>query len=416
MTNEPGQYPGPSWQGTGQETVSRRAKLLGIAAALVLAGGSAAGGVAFGYAHSADSASAAGIASGGTGSSEQGAQGTLPTTPPSANPPSGGQPGHSPHQHRRGRSSSLRVPGRATASQQVGVVDINTRLKYLGAKAAGTGMILTSDGEILTNNHVVEGATKIKVTVVSTGDKYVATVVGTDKVDDIAVLQLADATGLTAVNTDTGTVSVGDAVVAVGNAMGVGGVPSAAAGTVSGLDRSITTQSEGGVQGERLTGMIQVDAQVISGDSGGPLYNASGGVIGMDTAASSSPAQSTGFAIPIARALSIASRIESGDGGGNIRLGSPAFLGVQFLPGSSSGQGGVGAVISGALPRTPAAKAGLNRGDAITKVDGTAITSGDQLKTVLAQYQPGQSISLSWTDTQGGAHTTTVTLIAGPAE
>jgi len=432
----PGQYQMPTWNWAGPETtrdlygvpraatvpegprssVSRRARVLCVVAAVVLAGGSAAGGVAFGYAHSGASSSAAGIATGGGSPSQPGAQGQSPTAPPSAPPSTGGNGGHTQHQHRGGRPSSITVPGQATPSQQVGVVDINTRLKYLGAKAAGTGMILTSDGEILTNNHVVEGATKIKVIVVSTGDKYVATVVGTDKVDDIAVLQLSGASGLTPVTTDTGTVSVGDAVVAVGNAMGAGGVPSAAKGTVTGLNRSITTQSEGGVQGERLTGMIQVNAQVISGDSGGPLYDTDDQVIGMDTAASSSPAQSTGFAIPIARALLIATRMENGDAGGNISLGTPAFLGVQFRSGASYNQGGAGAVISGVLPRTPAAKAGLITGDAITKVDGTAITSGDQLKTVLSQYQPDQTVSLTWTDTQGGSHTATVKLIAGPAE
>lgn len=294
------------------------------------------------------------------------------------------------------------------------MVDINTKLKYEVAKAAGTGMILTANGEILTNNHVVEGATKIKVTVVATGDKYTATVVGTDKIDDIAVLQLADASGLTPVTTETGTVSIGDSVVAVGNAMGAGGVPSAAKGTITGINRSITTQSEGGVDGERLTGMIQVDAQVIAGDSGGPLYDSHGSVIGMDTAAASSPAQSTGFAIPIARALSIASQIESGQGGGNIVIGSPAFLGVQFATGPSYSHGG--AMISGVLPKTPAAKAGLITGDTITAVDGTAITSGSQLKTVLSQYKPNDSVSLRWTDTKGGAHTATVTLMAGPSE
>ncbi len=445
MTNSPGDvHPsepnrqGQPWQWTGQDTaptryggaalspvqaagsggsrrpVSTRTKALGAAAAFVLAAGSAAGGVAFGYAHADGSSSAAGIAAGGSSPSQQGGAGQPSANPPSTGPSDGGKQSQSPHHRRGGRPSSITVPGQATPSQQVGVVDINTRLKYEGAKAAGTGMILSSTGEILTNNHVVEGATKIKVTVVSTGDKYVATVVGTDKVDDVAVLQLTNASGLTPITPDTGAVSVGDPVVAVGNAMGAGGVPSAAKGTITGLNRSITTRSEGSTEGERLTGMIQVDAQVISGDSGGPLYDAGHQVIGMDTAASASPAQSTGFAIPIARALSIASKIQNGDAGGNISIGSPAFLGVQFQPGASYSNGG--AVISGALPKTPAAKAGLISGDTITRVDGTAITSGSQLKTVLSHYKPDQSISLTWTDTRGGSHTATVTLTAGPAE
>ena len=391
-------------------SVSTRTKVLGAAAALVLAAGSAAGGVAIGYTHAGSSSSATSIASGGTPSQQQtpGQQ----VIPPSTEPPTGGD-GRS-RQGRGGRSSSVTVPGKATATQQVGVVDIYTRLKYESAKAAGTGMVLSSDGEILTNNHVVEGATKIKVIVVTTGDKYVATVVGTDKVDDVAVLQLTGATGLTPVQTDTGDLTIGDAVVAVGNALGAGGVPSAADGAITGLNRSITTHSEDGTEGERLTGMIQVDARVVAGDSGGPLYDADDEVIGMNTAASSSPAQSTGFAIPIGRALSIADQIESGDESGNVSIGSPAFLGVQFSPGASST--GAGAVISGVLPKTPAAKAGLQPGDAVTKVDGTDITSGAQLKTVLGGYEPDASVSLSWTDAQGTSHTETVTLIAGPSE
>ena len=276
-------------------------------------------------------------------------------------------------------------------------------------------MVLTSNGEVLTNNHVVEGATKIKVTVVSTGQRYTATVVGTDKVDDVAVLQLANASGLSTVSADTDAAVTGEAVTAVGNAMGAGGVPSAAKGTVTGINRSITTQAEGGVTGERLTGMIEVNAQVVAGDSGGPLYNSDGKVIGMDTAASSSPAQSTGFAIPISKALSIATQIVGGNGGGNITLGTPAFLGVQFSA-QNFGQGGNGAVVGGVLRNTPAADAGLIAGDTIKSVDGTAVTSGTQLHTLLEKYKPGQSVSVSWTDTQGGSHTASVTLIAGPAE
>jgi S1-C subfamily serine protease len=388
-------------------------KLLGAATALVLVAGAGAGGAAFAYAHSHDSASAAGIV-GGSGSSSPGV--TDPNQVPGQTQPQWPQDGN---QHRRGRhgdgsTSRFSTPGHASAEQSVGVVDINTNLKYQGARAAGTGMILTSDGEILTNNHVIEGATKIKVTVVSTGKKYVANVVGTDKVDDVAVLQLVGASGLHTVTFDTGTVQVGDAVTAVGNAMGAGGVPSAAEGSVTGLNRSITTQSEGGVDGERLTGLIEVNAMVVAGDSGGPLLDADGQVIGMDTAASSSPMESTGFAIPISKALGIAHQIEAGDEGGNISLGVPAFLGVSFSD-FAFGQGGPGAVVAQVLRNTPAARAGIVMGDTITSVDGTTVTSGEQLRTVLSHYEPGQSVTVTWTDTQGGSHTETVKLIPGPA-
>ncbi|MDP9318219.1 MAG: trypsin-like peptidase domain-containing protein [Actinomycetota bacterium] len=412
--------PPPSSSPTGATgpRATRRSKALGVAAALLLVGGAAAGGAAFGFAHSRSSSSATGIASGGSGLGTPAVPDQNPTQGrgPSAQPPSNGGSGQGPRQRRGGRASSYTPPGRATAAQQVGVVDINTKLKYEVAKAAGTGMILTASGEVLTNNHVIEGATKIKVTVVATGKTYDATVVGTDKVDDIAVLQLTGASGLATVKTETGAAHVGDAVTAVGNAMGAGGVPSAAKGTVIGVNRAITTQSEGGVDGERLTGMIQVNAQVISGDSGGPLYNSDNQVIGMDTAASSSPAESVGFAIPIATALSIANQIESGQAGGSISLGTPGFLGVQFQHGSSYSDSPSGAVISGVVRKTPAAGLDLLPGDTITSLSGTAITSGDQLKTVLSHYRGGDSVSLTWTDTQGGSHTATVTLIDGPAE
>ncbi|MDX6308491.1 MAG: hypothetical protein QOI06_1537 [Nocardioidaceae bacterium] len=417
-----GPAPMGSWPGAQQRVgappprppVSRKVKVLGTAAALLLVGGAAAGGAAYGFTHSSYSSSAAGIAGGiGSAPSQMPSQGHAPLQ---GQVPGGPSTGGNGHQRGNGNASRFSTPGHASAAQSVGVVDIKTKLKYESAKAAGTGMILTSNGEVLTNNHVVEGATKIKVEVVSTGQKYAATVVGTDKVGDVAVLQLTGASGLSSVSTDTAPASVGDPVTAVGNAMGVGGVPSAAKGTITGLNRSITTQSEGGVVGERLTGLIEVNAQVIAGDSGGPLYNSDGKVVGMDTAASSSPAQSTGFAIPISRALMLATEIENGDtASGNITLGTPAFLGVQFQPGITSGQGH-GAVISGVLGHTPAASAGLIAGDTITSVDGTAITSGDQLRTVLSNFKPGASVALGWTDTQGGSHTTSVTLISGPAE
>ena len=178
--------------------------------------------------------------------------------------------------------------GSATAAQQVGVVDIDTVLQYQGAEAAGTGMILTSSGEVLTNNHVIDGATSIKVTVVSTGASYTAKVVGTDPSDDVAVLQLQGASGLqTAKIGNSSGVNVGDAVTAVGNAGGVGGTPSAAKGSVVALNQTLTASNENGSNAETLTGMIEINAAVVAGDSGGPLYDSHDDVVGMDTAASS---------------------------------------------------------------------------------------------------------------------------------
>jgi S1-C subfamily serine protease len=315
-------------------------------------------------------------------------------------------------------SGATQAAGTATAAQQVGVVDITTTLDYGQGKAAGTGIVLTSDGEILTNNHVIQNSTAITVTLVSTGKTYTASVVGTDPTDDISVLQLKDASGLaTAKLGDSAKVAVGAAVTAVGNAGGTGGTPSAAAGTVTALNQSITASDTSGSNAERLTGLIEVNADIQAGDSGGPLYsNATGTVIGIDTAASSSSARfgngaTTGYAIPIATALTIADKIESGQASSTIHLGYPAFLGVQLSPAQ-----GAGATIGGVVSGSAAAKAGLAAGDTITAVDGTAIATARGLSTVLRNHKPGDQVRLKHTDSAGQGHTVTVTLGQGPAD
>lgn len=317
----------------------------------------------------------------------------------------------------------------ATAAQQVGVVDVTSQLGYAGAESMGTGMVLTPNGEILTNNHVVEGATSIGVTVVSTGASYTASVVGTDATDDIAVLQLAGASGLhTAAIDSSAAVAVGSVVTGVGNAGGVGGVPSAAPGTVTAVDQSITTQAEGAAASENLSGLIETSANIQAGDSGGPLYNASDQIIGIDTAAASGGYAVAGYAIPITTALSIAGQIESGQASAEITIGNPAFLGVEVIPTTESAASGYGrslggvptqtvpgATIGGVFVGTAAANAGLAAGDTITDINGTAIGSASDLSSALAGYAPGQSVTLTWTTDAGASATATVTLGAGPA-
>jgi S1-C subfamily serine protease len=322
-----------------------------------------------------------------------------------------------------GSSGSGTSTGQATSAQSVGVVDINTTLEFGSGKAAGTGIVLTSDGEILTNNHVVQDSTAISVTVVSTGKTYTATVVGTDKTDDVAVIKLQNASGLaTAKLGDSSQLNVGDPVTAVGNAGGVGGTPSAASGSITALNRSITASDQDGSNAEQLTGLIEVDAGIQAGDSGGPLYaTSSGTVIGMDTAASSSGSRfgtttsGTGYAIPIAKATSIAQQIVSGKASSTIRIGLPAFFGVQLSPASQQLSTG-GAPLSGVVPGSGAAKAGLAAGDTITAVDGTAIASPTALSAQTAKHHPGDRVSVTYTDASGQSHTVTVTLGEGPAD
>jgi S1-C subfamily serine protease len=313
-------------------------------------------------------------------------------------------------------SSGSSTTTTATAAQQVGVVDINTVLDYGTGKAAGTGMVLASSGEILTNNHVIDGSTSISVTVVTTGKTYTATVVGTDPTDDVAVLQLKDASGLAIANLgDSTTVAVGDSVTGVGNAGGTGGTPSAAKGTVTALNQSITASDSDGSNSERLTGMIQVNAAIAAGDSGGPLYNTKNQVIGIDTAASSGLADTTGFAIPIAKATSIAQKILSGTETSTIHIGYPAFLGVQL----SSAHAGVatgGVPVAGVVTGSAAAKAGIVAGDNITAVNGTSVADATALSAALAKHNPGDQVTIKWTDSAGESHTATVTLGTGPAD
>jgi len=298
-----------------------------------------------------------------------------------------------------------------------GIVDINTKLQYQSAAAAGTGMVLTSSGEILTNNHVINGATTISVTIPSTGRTYSATVVGTDPTADVAVIQLKGASGLKTIPLgDSSSVQPGDAVVAMGNAGGVGGAPSVVTGTVRAVDQTITASDQGGTNAETLTGLIETNAPVAPGDSGGPLANSNGQVVGMDTAASSARRFNGGatvsFAIPINNALSIAKQIESGQASSTIHIGLPGFLGV----GLSSTATGNGAVVTGVASGTPADNAGLGAGDTITSVSGTAVTSAQGLTAAMQGRHPGDRVTLAWTDTSGAGHTASVTLAAGPAD
>jgi S1-C subfamily serine protease len=239
-----------------------------------------------------------------------------------------------------------------------GLVDVVSTLGYQDGAAAGTGMVLTSTGEVLTNNHVIDGATSIKATDVGNGRTYTAKVVGYDKAKDVAVLQLEGASGLTTVTLSSSSPQTGQKVVALGNAGGKGGTPSVATGTITGLHQTITASDESAGNAEQLTGMIGHNADIQPGDSGGPLVNTYGQVIGMNTAASSSsatvgyqsqdgqtPARTQAFAIPITEASTIASQLESGTPSSSAHLGGTAFLGLETSSspsGSNSSGGGFG--------------------------------------------------------------------------
>jgi len=327
------------------------------------------------------------------------------------------------------RSSSSGAPlaswAEVTAAIVPGVVDIESRVS--GGVAAGTGMVLTDTGEILTNNHVVDGASQIVVTVVSTGKEYRASIVGTDPTDDVAVIQLSDASGLTTIPLgDSGKVAVNDQVAAIGNAGGVGGQPAVATGTVVALNQQITAGDEHGTDTETLTDMIQVNANVVAGDSGGPLANTSGQVIGMDTAASAGgggrfhTTTNEAFAIPINRALRLADQLvtngstsgstsgsgsSSSSGSSSGSTAGRGFLGVKVQSGSNGG-----AEIVGVISGSAADDAGLVAGDTIIGIDGTSVASADDLTTDLQSSASGDQVELTWETADGQTLQATVTL------
>jgi S1-C subfamily serine protease len=323
------------------------------------------------------------------------------------------------------------------------LVDVVSTDGYQGATSAGTGIVLSSTGEVLTNNHVVNGATSIKVTDIGNGKTYTATVVGYDASHDVAVIQLQDASGLTTASLgNSSTVQTGDNVTALGNAEGKGGTPSVAPGTVTALNQSITASDELSSVSEQLTGLIETNAPIQPGDSGGSLVNSYGQVIGMDTAAGSSgqtqdqsSTVTQAYAIPINEAVSIAQQIESGTTTADVHIGATAFLGLEVGSsstgssgsngfggfggfGGQSGQGSQGSTsgvsVAGTVAGSPAANAGLTQGDTITAIGGQSVNSAEDVAHSLVKYHPGNSVSITWVDQTGQSQTTTVTLASGP--
>ena len=357
----------------------------------------------------------------GSGGAPSGGFGQLPIggSAPSGNVPSGGS----------GPSGASSIAARVDP----GLVDVNTNVDYGQARGAATGMVLTPGGEVLTNNHVVDGATSIRVTDIGNGKTYRARVVGYDVSKDVAILQLSGAANLQTVTISRSpNVSVGTEVVGIGNAGGAGGTPSYAGGTVTATGQSITASDDLSGTSERLTGMIETNANIEAGDSGGPLVNASGQVIGMDTAGSqssqfSSQQAGNGFAIPINAATGIATQILDSHSGNGVHVGPTAFLGVQIgqsnsgAPGSGFGNGsapasGSGVPLAGVVSGGPAAKAGLAAGDVITSVGGHPVTSQSSLRHVMVDdVIPGQSVTVSYTGASGQQSSATVVLTTGPA-
>jgi len=372
--------------------------------------------------------------------------------------PFGGVPG--------GGESGTRING-ATERAVVhavkpGLVDITSNLRYQGSQAAATGMVISSNGLVLTNNHVITGTTQLNAKVLTSNHQYAAKWLGYDSTDDVAVIKLIGAHNLKTVpfgNSDA--VRPGDRVIAIGNAYGAGRLP-AVAGKITGLDKTITASDSGAATKETLHGMLQTNAGIVQGDSGGPLVNTSGKVIGMNTAAATgsfgSGSHNVGFAIPINKARRIAMQIIRGKPAPNLQIGSTGFMGVLVPAGRAStvaspleqrnrqrsqdqaasgfpaqpsapvclqnqeaagvparvAPAASGALIIGELCNTPAQRAGIIAGDVITSVGGQKVTSPKQLTGVMTSFRPGMTVVVIWVDINGQRRTGKLTLVQAP--
>jgi S1-C subfamily serine protease len=334
------------------------------------------------------------------------------------------------------------------------VVDVTATLRYDDETASGTGFFVdSSDGLVLTNNHVIRDATSVTVTIPATNQTYQAQIVGTDVSTDVAVLRITPLAGtVSAPIGDSATVAVGSTVVAIGNRAGAGGAPARAAGVISGVGRTI--QAADGSSGftETLHGMLQTTARIQPGDSGGPLANAEGAVIGVDTAAGTGDGEA-GYAIPINAALSAERQIALGHASPGITFGVGGFLGV-IIPsttapspraqaaaerslgtetaGSASQIGclpteagaGVpdsvapvnsGALVDGVLCGTGAEAAGISAGDVIITADGRAVSSPDGLTSIVSACRPGSEVEITWVSPAGATRASRVRLDSAPA-
>ena len=268
------------------------------------------------------------------------------------------------------------------------VVTINSQISDATGEgeASGTGVVLTADGEILTNAHVVEGATGVTVRFAGETEPRTATVLASDAGNDLALLKI-DATNLKpATFAQPGTIRIGDQVIAIGYALALDGGPSVTSGIISALKRTIITESGA------LNGLIQTDAAISSGNSGGPLVNLRGEVVGINTAVARSDvnqaATNIGFSISVDEIVPVLEQLRSQASGVARQEG---FLGVGLAARTDGGQG---AIITSVQPDSPASLAGIQEDDIVLSVDGEPIDGQAGLVAAIRDAAPGQTVEI----------------------
>lgn len=341
---------------------------------------------------------------------------TLAITSAASSPSSAGLYAVSPP----GGAISPATTRRIAARVDPAVVDVNTVVETVGgpAKVAGTGMIVSPHGLVVTNNHVVEGSTSIEVTL-GPHERYPASFVGADPAQDVALLRIeAHGSFPTVALSRSDSLALGEGVLAFGNSLGLGGVPSVTSGIVSAIGRAITATSDTGADPEHLSGMVETDVPIAPGNSGGPLVNAAGRVVGMNTAAAS-PANESGapvaFALPVARVRAVVQAIEHERARRGLVLGRTAYLGIEgtTVRLAASGHGAVSVVQ--VEPNTPAEDVGLEPGDLIVRFNGRATPSMGRLAALIAGLRPGETARIVFRS-GGAVRSVSVRLAAGPVE
>jgi putative serine protease PepD len=276
-------------------------------------------------------------------------------------------------------------------------------------EAVGTGIIITSDGEILTNNHVVEGSKTARVRLYGSTNPITADVLATDPGNDMALIKLRNTTGLVAATfADPESIAVGDPVVAVGYALALDGGPSVTSGIISALNRTLQLDEE-----TFLNALIQTDAAISSGNSGGPLINMNGQVVGINTAVAnggfSSAANNIGFAIGVKEVNRVNAILHDMANGGTRQQG---FLGISL---GNRTDGGAGAVIGNVTPGSPAARAGVRENDIVLSINEQPVAGDEGLVAIIRDSAPGEKITLV-VERDGKQVTLDATLVARPQE